>query len=63
MLEISRGNISLPPRLQDLQDYLQATIMRSTSPEEAFRRFDDLGGRHVETLRRLTKQIQVSRFR
>jgi len=45
--------------LQDLQDYLQATIMRSSSPEEAFRRFDDLGGRHVEVLRRLTKQIQV----
>jgi len=47
---------------QDLQDYLQATIMRSSSPEEAFRRFDDLGGRHVEVLRRLTKQIQDARI-
>lgn len=47
---------------QDLQDYLQATIMRASSPEEAFRRYDDLGARHVEVLRRLTKQIQDARI-
>ena len=34
--------------LQDMQDYLQATIMRQSSPEEAFRRFDELATRHVE---------------
>ncbi|GAX75265.1 hypothetical protein CEUSTIGMA_g2710.t1 [Chlamydomonas eustigma] len=47
---------------QDLQDYLQATIMKNSSPEEAFRRYDELGGRHVEVLRRLTKQIQDARI-
>lgn len=31
----------------------------NSSPEEAFRRYDELGARHTEVLRRLTKQIQV----
>lgn len=48
--------------LQDLQDYLQATIMRQSSPEEAFRRYDELAQRHVDVLRRLTKQIQDARM-
>lgn len=46
----------------DLHDYLQATIMRQSSPEEAFRRYDELATRHVEQLRRLTKQIQDARI-
>jgi hypothetical protein len=29
------------------------------SPEEAYRKFDELTARHIETLRRLTKAIQV----
>ncbi len=48
--------------MQDMQDYLQATIMRQSSPEEAFRRYDELAMRHVEVLRRLTKQIQDARI-
>jgi tetratricopeptide repeat protein 30 len=36
--------------------------MRQSSPEEAFRRFDELATRHVELLRRLTKQIQDARI-
>ncbi|KAG1657935.1 hypothetical protein FOA52_003014 [Chlamydomonas sp. UWO 241] len=47
---------------QDLQDYLQAAIVMSSSPEEAFRRYDELGARHTEVLRRLTKQIQDARL-
>ncbi|KXZ54715.1 hypothetical protein GPECTOR_4g783 [Gonium pectorale] len=47
---------------QDLYDYLQAAIGRHKSPEEAFRRFDELATRHVEQLRRLTKQIQDARI-
>lgn len=39
----------------------QASIMRQTSPEEAYRRFDELAQRHVETLRKLTNQIQSAR--
>eukprot|EP00983_Pelagomonas_calceolata_P121189 1160777-Pelagomonas_calceolata.AAC.15 len=30
------------------------------SPDEAYRRFDELAKRHVENLRRLTQQIQFS---
>mmetsp|Transcript_13709 Transcript_13709/g.29452 ORF Transcript_13709/g.29452 Transcript_13709/m.29452 type:complete len:648 (+) Transcript_13709:217-2160(+) len=47
---------------QDMQDFLNATITRSSAPEEAFRRFDELASRHVEVLRRLTKQIQDARM-
>eukprot|EP00955_Chlamydomonas_euryale_P003877 40223-Chlamydomonas_euryale.AAC.2 len=43
----------------DLQEYLQSAIVMSASPEEAYRRYDALGARHTEVLRRLTKQIQV----
>lgn len=43
----------------DMQDFLQASIMRQASPEEAFRRFDELANRRVEQLRKLTQQIQV----
>ena len=44
---------------QDLYDYLDASIMVSTSPEEAYRKFDDLSAKFIDTLRKLTKQIQV----
>lgn len=47
---------------QDLQEYLEASIQRQNAPEEAFRRFDELATRHVEILRRLTKQIQDARI-
>eukprot|EP00741_Cyanophora_paradoxa_P021809 tig00000241_g21052.t1 len=47
---------------QDLYDYLDATIMQQTSPEEAFRKFDDMANKHTETLRKLTKQIQDARL-
>mmetsp|Transcript_31666 Transcript_31666/g.51104 ORF Transcript_31666/g.51104 Transcript_31666/m.51104 type:complete len:664 (+) Transcript_31666:80-2071(+) len=47
---------------QDLYDYLDATIMQQTSPEEAYRKFDDLANKHVEILRKLTKQIQDARI-
>mmetsp|Transcript_13033 Transcript_13033/g.35479 ORF Transcript_13033/g.35479 Transcript_13033/m.35479 type:complete len:586 (+) Transcript_13033:92-1849(+) len=46
---------------KDMQDYLQATIMQQASPDEAYRRFDELAKRHVENLRRLTQQIQSAR--
>ncbi|GBG33812.1 Tetratricopeptide repeat protein 30A [Hondaea fermentalgiana] len=45
----------------ELYDFLDATIMTETSPEEAFRKYDDLAKKHVETLRKLTKNIQDSR--
>mmetsp|Transcript_28198 Transcript_28198/g.47253 ORF Transcript_28198/g.47253 Transcript_28198/m.47253 type:complete len:668 (-) Transcript_28198:51-2054(-) len=47
---------------QDLCDYLDASIIRQTSPEESYRKYDELANRHVEVLRRLTKQIQDARI-
>ena len=46
----------------DLYEYLDATILSQTSPEEAYRKFDELASKHVERLRRLTKQIQDARL-
>ncbi|GMH38415.1 hypothetical protein BSKO_06299 [Bryopsis sp. KO-2023] len=46
----------------DLYHYLEAVIMKQTSAEESIWKLDELAGRHVETLRRLTKQIQDSRI-
>mmetsp|Transcript_23212 Transcript_23212/g.68402 ORF Transcript_23212/g.68402 Transcript_23212/m.68402 type:complete len:677 (-) Transcript_23212:459-2489(-) len=46
----------------ELYDFLDATIMVHTSPEEAYRKFDDLAAKHVDGLRKLTKQIQDARL-
>jgi len=45
----------------DLYEFLDATIMVETSPEEAFRKYDQLANKNVENLRKLTKKIQDSR--
>lgn len=47
---------------KDLQDFLEAAVMRQKAQEESFRRFDELCSRHVDLLRRLTKQIQDARM-
>lgn len=47
---------------QELYDYLDACIMVPTSPEEAYRKFDELSSKYIEQLRRLTKQIQDARL-
>jgi len=44
-----------------LFQFLDAVITQQTSPEEAFRKFDDMAIQHTETLRKLTKQVQESR--
>ena len=46
---------------RDMYEFLDACIMQQTSPEEAYRRFDALSSRHVEVLRKLTKQINDAR--
>ena len=46
---------------RDMYDFLDACIMQQTSPDEAYRRFDALSNRHVELLRKLTKQINDAR--
>ena len=47
--------------VQYLYDFLDATITRQASPEEAFRRFDDMAVKHTEKLRTLTRQVQEAR--
>merc|ERR1711881_662463 len=47
---------------QDVREFLEATIMVTSSPAEAYRKFDDLTTKHIETLRRFTKEIQDSRI-
>jgi tetratricopeptide repeat protein 30 len=46
----------------DLYSFLEATIMLQTSPEEAYRKYDELANKHIEVLRKLTKQIQDARI-
>merc|ERR1712072_721298 len=46
----------------DLYEFLDATLMVQTAPEEAYRKFDDLSKKHIDTLRGLTKNIQDARL-
>merc|ERR1719498_2351415 len=46
----------------ELFEYLDATILTATTPEEAFRKYDDLANKHIDVLRKLTKQIQDARI-
>eukprot|EP00913_Durusdinium_trenchii_P024818 g23294.t1 len=42
-------------------EFLDALILGQSSPEEAYRRFDELSAKHVEMLRKGTKNIQDAR--
>ncbi|XP_067137146.1 intraflagellar transport protein 70A [Centruroides vittatus] len=44
-----------------LFDFLDALITQQTSPEEAYRKFDEMAAHHTEMLRKLTKQVQEAR--
>lgn len=43
-------------------EYLDALIMCQTSPEEAYRKFDNLANQNIDQLRKFTKQIQDARI-
>ncbi|XP_058796790.1 intraflagellar transport protein 70A [Phymastichus coffea] len=45
-----------------LYDFLDALITQQTSPEEAYKKFDDLANKHTEMLRKATKQVQEARL-
>ena len=47
---------------QYLYDFLDALITQQTSPEEAYRKFDDIANKYTETLRKSTKQVQEARL-
>jgi len=42
-------------------EFLDALILAQSAPEEAYRRFDELSAKHIEALRRGTKNIQDAR--
>ncbi|XP_063221805.1 intraflagellar transport protein 70A isoform X2 [Bacillus rossius redtenbacheri] len=44
-----------------LYSFLDALITQQTSPEEAYRKFDEIASRHTDTLRKLTKQVQEAK--
>ncbi|KAG0722580.1 Tetratricopeptide repeat protein 30A [Chionoecetes opilio] len=44
-----------------LFDFLDALITQQTAASETYRKFDELGSRHIELLRKLTKVVQEAR--
>lgn len=44
-----------------MYDFFDALITQQTSPEEAYRKFDDLSNRTAEALRKVTKQVQEAK--
>ncbi|CAD7958369.1 unnamed protein product [Amoebophrya sp. A120] len=42
-------------------EFLDALILAQSAPEDAFKRFEELSGKHVDALRRGTKNIQDAR--
>jgi tetratricopeptide repeat protein 30 len=61
--DILAENADLTYKNMNPQDYefLDALIMAQSSPEEGYRRFDELSAKHIEALRRGTKNIQDAR--
>ncbi|KND03893.1 uncharacterized protein SPPG_01347 [Spizellomyces punctatus DAOM BR117] len=44
-----------------LYEFVEATLLRQSSAEEAYNRFDDLATKHADILRKLTRQVQEAR--
>ncbi|EEB17293.1 conserved hypothetical protein [Pediculus humanus corporis] len=44
-----------------LLEFLDALITKQTSPEEGYRKLDEIASKHTEILRKLTKQVQEAR--
>lgn len=61
--DVLAENSDLTYRNMNTQDYefLDALILGQSSPEEAYQRFDELSAKHIESLRRGTKNIQDAR--
>nr|CCA19244.1 hypothetical protein ALNC14_053870 [Albugo laibachii Nc14] len=47
---------------RDLYDFMDATVTLQSSPEEAYRKYDELATKHIDRLRKLTKRIQDARL-
>ena len=44
-----------------MYEFIDAVITKQTAAEEAFRKLDEMANRHIDTLRKLTKQVQEAR--
>ena len=44
-----------------IYEFIDAVITKQTAAEEAFKKLDDLASRHIDTLRKLTKQVQEAK--
>ncbi|XP_075221413.1 tetratricopeptide repeat domain 30 isoform X2 [Lycorma delicatula] len=44
-----------------LYDFFDALITQQSSPEEAYRKFDEIASRHTDALRKATKRVQEAR--
>ncbi|KAI9159576.1 hypothetical protein H9P43_008916 [Blastocladiella emersonii ATCC 22665] len=44
-----------------LYDFLEAVLLKTASPEDSFKKLDDMGQKNVEQLRRLSKGVQDAR--
>lgn len=45
----------------ELFAFLDALIIQQTAPEEAYRKFDELAKKHIDVLRKVTKEVQDAR--
>lgn len=48
---------------KEMYDYLEASIMAGTDAAQGYQRFDALATKHIENLRRVTKEIQDARVK
>ena len=42
-------------------DYLNAVILSQSSPEEAFRRLDEVGNKYIDSMRKLAMEIEAAK--
>lgn len=47
---------------QEAHEFLEAAMLSTSAPDEAFQRFDVLAARHADALRQLTKKVQGARL-
>jgi tetratricopeptide repeat protein 30 len=61
--DVLAENAELTYKCMNPQDYefLDILILSQSAPDEAYRRFDELSAKHIESLRRGTKNIQDAR--
>eukprot|EP00929_Paragymnodinium_shiwhaense_P065764 TRINITY_DN3294_c0_g1_i1.p1 TRINITY_DN3294_c0_g1~~TRINITY_DN3294_c0_g1_i1.p1 ORF type:complete len:647 (-),score=220.34 TRINITY_DN3294_c0_g1_i1:73-2013(-) len=61
--DVLAENSELTYKTMNQQDYefLDVLILAQSAPEEAYRRFDEISAKHIEALRRGTKNIQDAR--